>query len=150
MLISAKECDKNKTQIATETTMEMSDRNTQENMKLTYQAVSRGFFLKIWVEGDSLSFTSDYNLKEVNTYQISQEEKEALLTLLNNIDATALPGLESPSKAHQYDGAAIATFEISKDEEIYKTSAFDHGNPSVVIKDLVEKMLSIKTMLEKQ
>lgn len=155
MLISAKECDKNKTQLASEnsselTTKEVSERQMQNDSKITYNAISRGYFLTIVLEGDSISFSNERELKSGTTHKISQKEKDTLVTLINELDAKTLPELEAPSKNHQFDGAAIATLEVSNGEESYRTVAFDHGNPPESIKAIVEKMLSIKTMIEKQ
>ncbi|WP_299333260.1 hypothetical protein [uncultured Psychroserpens sp.] len=155
MLISAKECDKNKTElsnnvVSSETTTEISERKMQDSTRITYQASTRGFFMRIWFEGDSVMISKDYNLKEVNRYAFPQEEKETFLKLLSEIDETNLPELKAPTSAHRYDGAQMAWLEITKDEEVYKTNIFDHGKPPKAIYELVEKILSIKTMLENQ
>jgi len=154
MLISAKECDKNKVQLAndtaSETPTEMTERRLQDSTKLTYQAVTRGSFLQVWVQGDSISFTNDRDLKMVRSFQLPKEDKEALITLLSTVDEQTLPELEAPSKAHQYDGAQLAWLEISEGENSYKTSIFDHGNPPKSISALVEKLLSVKGNIEKK
>nr|WP_321233692.1 hypothetical protein [uncultured Psychroserpens sp.] len=154
MLISAKECDKNKAQglndNSADVTSVQSERQTQDNMKITYQAATRGFFMKIWIEGDSIMVSSDNTLKTFETYVFPTEEKEAFLKLLSEIDKTTLPELEAPSKTFQFDAAQMAWLEISEGEEAYKTAIFDHGKPPKAIHDLVEKILSLKTKVEKQ
>ncbi|WP_047548755.1 hypothetical protein [Psychroserpens sp. Hel_I_66] len=157
MLISAKECDKENAQLATQdTTTEgnnttvMSQKSMQIDRKITYQAVSRGFFLNVTVQGDSISFSNERDMKSVTTYKIPKEEKEELVSLISSMEETTLPDLKAPSKKHQFDGAAIATVEVENGENSYKTVAFDHGTPPESIKPIVEKMLSIKTMIEKQ
>ena len=154
IIISTKECDKNKLQTMddskTELTAEPSDMRLQDSKKITYRAATRGFFLKIWIEGDSISITEDYNLKDISTYKLPQEEKEALFALVDAIDETTLPSIEPPSTTFQYDAAAIATLEVSKGDEVYKTQAFDHGKPPKTITEVVDKILSIKAIVEKQ
>ena len=156
ILISTKECDKNKveaineTNTTTEVVAEQPEMRTQEEVKVTYRASTRGFFLKTWIEGDSITITKDYNLKEFSTYKIPQEEKEAFERLLNSVDETTLSELEIPSKTHQYDAAPAAFLEISKGEELFRTNTFDHGKPPKTINELVEKLLYIKDMVEKQ
>jgi heat shock protein HslJ len=155
MLISAKECDKNKEQLASQnnleaTTTELSERKMQEKMKINYRAATRGFYLEIWIEGDSIKYTSDYNLKAISTHQIPTEEKESLMSLIGDFDEKTLPEIEAPSTRFQFDGAAMATLEINNSEGSYKTVTFDHGNSPKSISLIVEKILSIKTMLEKQ
>jgi hypothetical protein len=153
MFISAKECDKK--QLASEnisevTATELAELKMQDSMKISYRAATRGFYLQIWIEGDSIKYTSDNTLKAISIHQILTEEKESLMQLIDELDEKTLPGLEAPSTRHQFDGAAIATLEIAKDEDSYRTVAFDHGKPPKSIKAIVEKMLSIKTMFEKQ
>lgn len=155
VLISAKECDKNKAQLAsqnnTETSItEGSDMKMQNDSEITYLAVSRGSYLSVVLEGDTITILNQRDVKSATTHKIPKEEKDALLKLISEIDATSLPELEAPSTKHQFDGAEIATLEVTKGEDSYKTVAFDHGNPPESIKAIVEKMLSIKTMIEKQ
>ncbi len=153
MFISAKECDKK--QLASEnisevTATELAELKMQDSMKINYRATTRGFYLQIWIEGDSIKYTSDNTLKAISIHQIPTEEKVSLMQLIDELDEKTLPGLEAPSTRHQFDGAAIAILEIAKDEDSYRTVAFDHGKPPKSIKAIVEKMLSIKTMFEKQ
>jgi hypothetical protein len=154
MLISARECDKNKTQlsdgVSSGVTSELLERTMQDSTKITYQAATRGFFMRIWIEGDSITITHDNTLKTATTYAFPQEEKESFLKLLNAIDEASLPELKAPTKAHQYDGAQMAWLEISKGEDVYKTNIFDHGRPPKAIHEIVEKILSLKTMVDKQ
>jgi hypothetical protein len=118
--------------------------------KISYLAVSRGFYLSVIVGSDSISFTNNRQVDSVVVYAIPHGEKETLTNLINDIDETSLPNLEAPSTKHQFDGAAIAALEVTTANNSYKTIAFDHGNPPVSIKSLIEKMLSIKSMIEKQ
>lgn len=155
MLISAKECDNNKTQAskdtASEMTTELSERRLQlDSLKVTYQAATRGFFMRIWIEGDSIMVSSDNTLKTFETYPFPKEEKERFIALLNDIDETSLPDLKAPSKTFQYDAAQMAWLEISKGENIYKTAIFDHGKPPKAITGIVENILSLKSIVEKQ
>jgi heat shock protein HslJ len=153
MFISAKECDKK--QLASENisevmTTELAELKMQDRMKISYRAATRGFYLQIWIEGDSIKYTSDNTLKAISIHQIPIEEKESLMKLIDELNEKTLPDLVAPSTRHQFDGAAIATLEITNGEDSYRTVAFDHGNAPKSIALLVEKMLSIKTMFEKQ
>ncbi len=125
-----------------------ADKN-QSKMNVTYEANTRGFYEKIWVKDGQLSFTNQRTAKAVMTNSISKKNRDILLGFMQDIDAKSLPELEAPSKAFQYDGAAIATLKIENEEGIFLTSAFDHGNPPQAIKPLVEKLLSIKEEMAK-
>ncbi|MGC1471995.1 MAG: hypothetical protein WA775_05340 [Psychroserpens sp.] len=154
MLISAKECDENKTEVS-ENTLSGVEANAQqqmlsENETITYQATTRGFFLKIWIEGDLIMVSNDYSLKTVETYAFPSEEKEAFLNLIDTVDATSLPEVDVKSTSFQTDVAPMAFLQISEGKNIYKSKPFDHGNPPEAISAMVEKILSIKTLVENQ
>lgn len=119
-------------------------------MNLTYRASTRGFFETIWIEGQTLKFTKDRNLKDIQRFKLSKEQLSELHSLYKAIDLELLPSLEPPSKTFQYDAAAFATLEIIEGENTYKTSGFDHGNPPKPIALFVEKLLSIKEAMVKQ
>ena len=121
----------------------------QVKMNVTYEANTRGFYEKIWVKDGQLSFTNQRTAKAVMTNPISKKNMDELLGYMEDVDVKSLPELEAPSKAFQYDGAAIATLEIENEEGSFKTSAFDHGNPPEAIKALVKKLLSIKEEMAK-
>jgi len=155
LLISAKECDQNKTKLATndvsaEAIVESQEMRLQEQKKINYRAATRGFYLQIWIEGDSIKYTKDYNLKDVKSNQLPKKEKEALLKLLTTTDAKSLPNLEIPSTTFQFDAKPMAYLELTQGDSIYRTNGFDHGKAPKSINALVEKILSIKEMVEKQ
>lgn len=112
--------------------------------KISYITNTRGFYEKIWIESGQLHFTNDRVAKTVVSNSIPKKEKEALSNLTKEIEVEKLSSMEPPSKDFQHDRVAIATLQIETESGIYKTSSFDHGNPPLPIKDLVEKILSIK------
>jgi hypothetical protein len=57
--------------------------------------------------------------------------------------------LEAPTSLRNHDGAAIATLGVSKDKEETISNSFDHGHPPKAIEALVNKVLSIKKIHEK-
>ncbi|WP_111683321.1 hypothetical protein [Winogradskyella tangerina] len=149
MLVSVKDCN-NKTETSNAVAPEQSEmRMTQKDMKVSYRASTRGFFQVIEIVGDSISYTNDYNLKDFKTFAIPSEEKQALQTLLSEIDIKELPNLKPPSKTHQYDAAPAAFLKVNTGDEEFMTPTFDHGKPPKMISDIVEKILSIKTMFDK-
>lgn len=154
MLITAKECDEKKAQTAnsnqTEVNAEMIEKRIQDIDMVKYLAVSRGFHLEITLVGDRLEVATSRDVKSSKSYELTLEDKRELMHIMSEINVSTLPELEAPSKAHQYDGAAIATLEMTKGEDSYKTMAFDHGKPPKAIQALVDKMISIKDRMAKQ
>ncbi|WP_250433353.1 META domain-containing protein [Hanstruepera flava] len=117
---------------------------------ITYQAATRGFFEKIWINQRSINFSNDYNLNISQQVNCPSKEWDELIKLVKEIDISTLPDLEAPSKTNQYDAAAGATLEIGLQGNVYKTAVFDHGNPPKSIEQIVNKVLSMKKLVEKQ
>ena len=156
IVMLSESCNSTKENVLDSTKIETSESNNEmrkladKDMVIEYRASTRGFFEIITIEGDSMSFTNDYNLKRIHKFAIPNNEKETLAGLLNALDITTLSELEPPSKTHQYDAAPAAYLKIKKGDDEYMTPSFDHGKPPKAINDIVEKIISIKTMLEKQ
>jgi len=152
MLTSVKECEQKQPNASTsaETVSEMpASEEAQSDRVITYEANTRGFYEKIWMDGNTLKFTNDRQGLEVQSKELSKTQKADISKLLNSVELKTLSQLESSSKAHQYDGAAMATVEITSGKSSYKTKTFDHGNPPGQLKPLVEKLLSLKAMMVK-
>ena len=92
--------------------------------------------------------------KDKITYQLSRTSKEEikdcttknwenLTNLASNFDITKINEFEAPSKAHQYDGAAIANLKIFVGEKTYGSQSFDAGNPPKEIAELVNYLLNL-------
>jgi len=122
----------------------LQENNHQISQTITYEANTRGFYERIWISGNTLSFTNDRYAKAVVSNPIPVNDLEELLQLMDSLKPKILPNLEPPSKTFQYDGAAIATLKIENDSDNYQTPSFDHGNPPERIKPLVEKILDLK------
>ena len=130
---------------------EMSQRTAEVvKMNVIYNATTRGFFERIWLEDNTIKFTNDRSLQNISSFQISDTDLIELSALYNAIDIEGIPSLEPPSKTFAYDAAAIATLEIIKDEVSYKTQAFDHGTPPKPIARFIDKLIVLKKTLEKQ
>ena len=149
MLVSAKEFENKKSTLNDSNNEKAEMRVAQETVKIAYRASTRGFFEVIEIEGDSVSFTKDYNLKNIDKAALPQEEKADIINLLSKIDINSITELEPPSKTHQYDAAPAAFLKITKGDEEFMTPSFDHGKPPKAISDIVEKILSLKTLFEK-
>lgn len=125
-------------------------KKVQDKIKITYETSTRGFFEIIWISQDSISFSKDRSLKVLETSNCPKKEWNGLLQLLQNIDIKSLEKLEAPSKKFQYDGAVMATLKIESEGNDYTTNIFDHGNPPEEIKELVNKILSMKKISIKE
>ena len=46
-------------------------------------------------------------------------------------------------RLHEYDGAAHAKLKVFVNDKEYESSSFDHGNPPIEIKSLVEYIMTM-------
>lgn len=128
----------------------MSKSRQSDSINITYRASTRGFFETIWIEGNTLKFTNDRDLKEISSHNLSNEQLSELMSFYKDIDIESLPSLEPPSKTFQYDAAAMARLTIESNGKTYVSNGFDHGNPPKPIALFIDKLLSIKEAMTKQ
>ena len=83
-----------------------------------------------------------------NSMQISKEKWNLLLEKAAKIDASKMANLEAPSDSRANDSALMATLSVSKNDTIYETNTFDHGNPPEMVKPLVEAILRLAENVE--
>ena len=146
-----KECDQKKSADADSNPInsEKKMNEMQEPTSLWYQATTRGFYEKIWVTKDSITFTNDRNQKEKISYKTQDSDWNELMRLVNTIDIKTLPELEAPTAMRHYDGAAIATLSVVHGKDEIISNSFDHGHPPETIESIVNKVLSMKEVHQK-
>lgn len=146
-----KECAQHKNTEATQTVVDSKDsiKINQDDMRISYEALSRGFYEKIWISKDSITVTNDRNHMKSMSHPTSQKDWNELIAIVNQVDIKSLPNLEAPTAMRQYDGAAFATLAITQGKEEIKTNSFDHGHPPKAIETLVNKVLSMNDISEK-
>lgn len=121
-----------------------------KTIDITYRASTRGYFETIWIQGDSLKYTNDRDLKDINTHQLSDEQLSEISTIYNTLDVEGMSSLKPPSTTFHYDAAPMAVLIIKENGTTFMTNGFDHGNPPKPIALFVNKVLSIKESLVKQ
>jgi hypothetical protein len=112
-------------------------------LTLVYSATSRGFLNKISINAINTTYQLNFNEKPI-IIPTNKNDWEALMETLKDLDYKRLTHLEAPSKAHQYDGAAQASFTIHYNEEDhYVAPTFDAGNPNKAIAATIKTMRSL-------
>lgn len=140
LIICSNECNQQHSQISNQ---------EQDDMIITYEASTRGFYEKTWITKDSISFSDDRSLEKVTVLKFEKADWDILIDLVNELNIKTLPDLEAPTKMHQVDGAAMATLTVEINKNAYQTKIFDHGHPPKAISKLVNKVLSIKEVMAK-
>ena len=151
ILMFNKDCEQhNATESNPITTNSEKSIMTQDNVMITYEAMTRGFYEKIWVSKDSITVSNDRNKVEKVSVSTPQKDWSELTNLIKGIDIKQLPNLEAPTSMRQYDGAAFATLGIIQDKSEILSNSFDHGHPPKQIETLVNKVLSMRELLPKK
>ena len=90
---------------------------------------------------------SGMNISE-KSGKISKDEWNSLLEKASAIDASKMSEFEAPSDSRATDAALIATLSMRKNDTVYETNTFDHGNPPMMVKPLVEAILRLAENVE--
>ncbi|GAA4803912.1 META domain-containing protein [Litoribaculum gwangyangense] len=127
--------------------LSVTKENLQEQIKIEYTASSRGVYNQIIVNKETVSSLQKRG-GEPNRKPSEEKNWKTITEMLKSIDVENISTLNAPSKAFQYDGAAIAHLKITKNGKTYESPPFDHGNPPKEISELVKEILSISENIE--
>jgi hypothetical protein len=104
-------------------------------IEIEYQATTRGSSEMIQIISNKLSYKTNNSLKEL----ILDEKKiRAIQSVVSDINLAEIKHLTAPSNNRFHDGALIASITIQKEEHVYTSSNFDHGNPPKELKPLID------------
>ena len=100
---------------------------------------------KITENKNLLEFYDSKPIKtDVQEKTLSKSELLFFKEELSKIDANSLESIKAPSIKHQTGEVAGATLIISFKGKTYRVPTFDHGNPPVEIKTIVEKIMELR------
>lgn len=108
---------------------------------ITYEAVSRGFFMKAEVQGNKILVYKDRS-SAAKECVLSDLDLKELDKLYKEINLKEIESYKAPTEKRFYDGAAIGSLTIVHNGQTYKTQSFDHGNPPVEIANFITKIVS--------
>tara|TARA_B110000003_G_scaffold107036_1_gene109401 strand:- start:3629 stop:4075 length:447 start_codon:yes stop_codon:yes gene_type:complete len=116
----------------------------QNQLKLIYQAHTRGFFEEVSITEKSIVLLN--NRRRINPVidSITIEKWKACLDLVNTIDLKSMNQLIAPSNLRKSDRVPFAHLSIIKKGDTLKSIDFDHKNPPKELKELVDLILSTK------
>ncbi|AEH01023.1 META domain-containing protein [Lacinutrix sp. 5H-3-7-4] len=125
------------------------EKTIQEDIKIEYKTQSRGSFNAIVLKNETISIQKGHNTV-AKTKAYSSKDWQTALQLIENLNLKALSNLQPPTKAHQYDGAAMANFSVTKNGDTYNVPVFDAGKPNKEIEPLVTLLLKIANQSEEK
>ncbi|CAM4170383.1 hypothetical protein FLAN108750_13805 [Flavobacterium antarcticum] len=120
-----------------------SPKITQEMKEstITYQALSRGFYLNVEIKGDKMTIIRERDSLGKD-YVLNNADAQDLSKLYGKVNLKELNDYKGPTEKRFYDGAAIGTLMITYQGKSYNSQGFDHGTPPVEIADFINKIVS--------
>lgn len=118
--------------------------DAQNDMRIEYEANTRGFYQKIIIQNQSIAVSKDRDGKDqpVPT-KISDADWNEIISLSKQLDLEGLSNLKAPTEKRFYDGAPIANFRVSTKDKTYESAAFDGGFPPAEIEKIVNKIVAL-------
>ena len=125
-----------------------SNQDSQNINSLTYETFTRGSSTLYTVTQDKIHLKSTGLNPNENSRSISSNEWNMLLENLENVEVSRINQLKAPTDSRASDAALHAILSVRKNDTIYKTNSFDHGNAPATIKPLVEAILRLAENVE--
>lgn len=119
------------------------------DLSIEYEVISRGFYQKMKVSKETFVYSEDRTEKMSNTVKISNKQWREIVNLADKIKLKELSSLKAPSEKRKFDGAAFAKLKVFTNDKEYVSSNFDHGNPPLEIKGLVENIIALSQLGKK-
>ena len=118
----------------------IAQEESNTNLKIFYLAQTRGSFLNITFNENTISYKS--NDKTVSL-DLSETQIENITLEVSKINLKEIYKLTSPSNKRFTDGALSASFKIVKDNNEYVSSDFDHELPPKELVPLYNLLIGI-------
>jgi len=125
-----------------------ANQQTAEVSSMSYETFTRGSSTMYKVSSGAVEITSTGINKSESSKKLSKEEWNDLLEKLQKVQVSKISQLKAPSDSRASDAALHAILSVRKNDTIYKTNSFDHGNPPAAVKPLVEAILRLAENVE--
>ncbi len=114
----------------------------------SYETFTRGSSTMYVVTPDNVKVKSTGLNSNENSNNITSKEWNSLIEIAKNMDASKMSQLDAPTDSRASDRALHAILSLRKNDTVYKTNSFDHGNPPAEVKPLVEAILRLAENVE--
>ncbi|TBW27881.1 hypothetical protein [Gramella sp. KN1008] len=115
---------------------------------MSYETFTRGSSTIYRISPDSLKIISSGLNSSQNSIAITKAQWDVLLEKLQGVEVSKINQLKADSEERARDAAAHAILSVRKNDTIYKTNTFDHGNAPEPIQPLVEAILRLAENVE--
>lgn len=124
------------------------DTNYEDVSEIRYETFSRGFAAMYVISPERISVTNGTFQKTTKSRELTNKEWNNLLASLKDLKIQDLESLEPPTDGRMVDAAAQANLSITKNNNIFETKTFDHGNAPAPVEPLVKAILRLAETVE--
>ena len=116
--------------------------------KVVYKAHTRGSNLEYTIDNRSIkAITNGYDGKNGEANLLADDKKK-IQALIDTLALENINSLTPPSQNSALDRALIAQIQVTINGKRYESMNFDHGNPPVELKPLIDKILALIETVE--
>ena len=115
---------------------------------ISYETFTRGSSTMYTVTPESITVKSTGLNASENSSNLSEDDWNNLLEIIGNTNVSGMSQLQAPTDSRASDAALHAILSVRKNDTLYKTNSFDHGNPPAEVKPLVEAILRLAENVE--
>ena len=105
------------------------------NIIVFYEAQTRGSFIQYELTNNILTINTNSEKKSVI---LNEAEIREFNLAIQKINLSEIKNVKAPSDKRFSDGALSANFKFIKNDKVFTSSDFDHGNPPKEFHDLYE------------
>ncbi|AXG69271.1 hypothetical protein KORDIASMS9_01491 [Kordia sp. SMS9] len=124
-------------------------KNAQDKISIQYEASTRGFYQKINLTKELFSLTKIRGGKVSVQQEVSEEDWNEIVTLLDKIDAEKLKKNYMNADDVGRDAVIPAILQISYKENVVTNVEFGHGNPPKALAALMTKIEAMANAVDK-
>ena len=110
------------------------------NVAIDYSATTRGTMIEVKITSKEIRYKKNETTKLISLVSIQRKE---LGNLLEKIPLEKLHTFISPTSGSHSDRSLQASLKIIKNEKVYTSQIFDHGNPPKELKAFLEYVFRI-------
>lgn len=112
-----------------------------DTIEFVYKKHTRGFYREYHVRKNNIITYLDYNKTTSESKKTIPLDWVTCLNLLTPLDLEGISTLQPPSDLRATDRVLHAEVIITINDNTFRSSNFDHGNPPEIIKPLVDHLI---------
>ena len=110
------------------------------NVIIDYSAVTRGTMIEVKITSKEIRYKKNEMVKVIS---LTSQQRKELENLIEKITLEKLNTLVSFTSDSHSDRALQASLKVTKNEKVYTSQIFDHGNPPKELKSLLSWVFKI-------